>query len=352
LCAPTGRAAKRLSDASGAEAHTIHRLLEWNPRSGAFTRDRDNPLQADIVLVDEASMLDVQLCQQLLFALPPTAALVLVGDADQLPPIGPGPVLRELLASEICRIVRLREVFRQAQASAIVRAAHAVLHGGPPIPSPPGTGGRDGQGDLFLVRAQTPETAQRKLGEVLGRIGEAYGLDPVRDVQVLSPMRRGPLGTDALNQLLQRTLNPAARGVGSPERQGFLPGDKVMQLRNDYERELWNGDVGEVRRVDAGVVFVDIGGKEVSYEREAERALALSYACTVHKVQGSEFPAVVMLLHRAHHMLLSRPLLYTALTRARRLAVIIGDDAALSRAVANAASGRTHSRLCERLTRA
>jgi exodeoxyribonuclease V alpha subunit len=348
LCAPTGRAAKRLSDASGADAHTIHRLLEWNPRSGTFGRDRDLPLETDLLLVDEASMLDVQLCHHLLEALPPSAALILVGDADQLPPVGPGPVLRELLHSGICRVVRLSEVFRQAQASTIVRAAHEVLNGHRPTPTK--TGSR-GPGDLFLIRARTPELVTTRLGEALDRMQKVYGLDPVRDVQVLSPMRRGPLGTEALNLFLQRRLNPDPRGEPAEPatRPQLRAGDKVMQLRNDYEREIWNGDVGEVRRVDAGILFVDMGGREVSYEPAAQVSLALAYACTVHKVQGSEFPAVVFVLHRGHHMLLSRPLLYTGLTRAKRLAVIIGDDVALARAAANAEQRRTHTRLAARL---
>jgi len=348
LCAPTGRAAKRLSDASGMDAHTIHRLLEWNPRDGSFARNADSPLEADLVLVDEASMLDVQLAYHLLEALPPRAALVLVGDADQLPPVGPGPVLRELLDSGAAHVVRLREVFRQAQASTIVRAAHEVLHGQRPTPTPTGT---RGQGDLFFVRATTPEQVGLRLVETLSRMRQAYGLDSVRDVQVLTPMRRGPAGTEALNMLLQSALNPERElSNTTPAQRQFRAGDKVMQLRNDYEREIWNGDVGEVRRVDAGIVFVAIGGREVSYEPAAQNALTLAYACTVHKVQGSEFPGVVIVLSKAHHVLLSRPLLYTALTRARKLAVIVGDQAALARAVGNAEQRNVNTRLSARLT--
>ncbi|MEY4582257.1 MAG: ATP-dependent RecD-like helicase, partial [Pseudomonadota bacterium] len=220
LCAPTGRAAKRLADASQHEAHTIHRLLEWNPRAGGFGRNRESPLETDLVLVDEASMLDLQLAHHLLEALPPSAALVLIGDADQLPPVGPGPVLRELLDSRSCHVVRLTEVFRQAEASTIVRAAHQVLQGREPTPSVTGT---HGPGDLFLVRADQPEVIATRLRDALVRMREAYGLDPVRDVQVLSPMRRGPLGTEALNLLLQQTLNPGSAPPGA-----FRAGDKVM----------------------------------------------------------------------------------------------------------------------------
>jgi exodeoxyribonuclease V alpha subunit len=348
LCAPTGRAAKRLAEASGRDAHTIHRLLEWSPRMHGFARDRATPLEADVVLVDEASMLDVQLAHNLLEALPRTAALILVGDADQLPPVGSGPVLRELLTSGVCRVVRLTEVFRQAESSTIVRAAHQIQHGQRPTPSVAGT---RGPGDLFIVRAEKPEQVVQRLQEALGRIRAAYGLDPMKDVQVLTPMRRGPLGTEALNKLLQEALNPAASGAPLSAL-GFRAGDKVMQLKNDYEREVWNGDVGTVQRVDAGVVFVDMAGRNVSYEPEAQGALTLAYACTVHKVQGSEFPAAVIVMHRTHHLLLSRPLIYTALTRARRLAVIIGDDAGLWRAVHNAEQQLTHTRLAARLQQA
>jgi exodeoxyribonuclease V alpha subunit len=343
LCAPTGRAAKRLADASQHEAHTIHRLLEWNPRAGGFARNRENPLEADVVLMDEASMLDLQLAHHLLVALPPRASLVLIGDVEQLPPVGPGPVLRELLESGACHVVRLTEVFRQAAASTIVRAAHEVQRGLEPRPS---AAGSHGPGDLFVVRAEQPETVTTRLRELLVRMREAYGLDPIRDVQVLTPMRRGPLGTEALNLQLQQALNPASSESATPT---FRVGDKVMQLRNDYDREVWNGDVGEIQRVDAGIVFVDLQGRQVSYEPEAQGALSLAYACTVHKVQGSEFPAVIIVLHRSHYMLLSRPLIYTALTRARRLAVILGDGASLKRAVRNAEQRTTHSRLRMRL---
>ncbi|HEX4353503.1 MAG TPA: AAA family ATPase, partial [Polyangiales bacterium] len=274
LCAPTGRAAKRLSEASDSEAHTIHRLLEWSPRTSSFARNQDQPLEVDLVLVDEASMLDVQLAHHLLSALPPRAALVMVGDADQLPPVGPGPVLRELIDSATCRVVRLHEVFRQAQASTIVRAAHEVLHGRRPTPT--ATGSR-GDGDLFFVRANTPEQVALRLADVLDRMRRAYQLDPVRDVQVLTPMRRGPLGTHALNLLLQENLNHEATSGAHP-RLPFRVGDKVMQLRNDYEREIWNGDLGEVRRADAGILFVDMGGREVSYEPSALDAISLAYA--------------------------------------------------------------------------
>ncbi len=350
LCAPTGRAAKRLSDATDLPAQTLHRLLEWNPASSTFARNASSPIEADFVLVDEASMLDVLLAERLLDALPQSATLVLVGDVDQLPPIGAGPVLRELIDSRVCVVVRLTEVFRQAQESAIVRAAHAILAGHTPTPTTPGT---RGSGDLFIIRASDPHAIHARLTETLKRMHTAYGLDPMRDVQVLTPMRRGPLGTEALNELLQNANNPAASLAGIPAPTGsrrLRVGDKVMQLRNDYDREVWNGDLGEVTRIDAGITFVRMGTRDVSYEPDSLDAISLAYACTVHKVQGSEFPAVIIVLHGSHHMLLTRALVYTAVTRARKLAVIIGDPRALTRAIQNADQRKVNTHLRVRLT--
>ncbi|HEX2678729.1 MAG TPA: ATP-dependent RecD-like DNA helicase [Polyangiales bacterium] len=358
LCAPTGRAAKRLTEATGAEAQTIHRLLEWNPMSGSFARNQSAPLETDFVLVDEASMLDVQLTERLLAALPREATLLLVGDVDQLPPIGAGPVLRELIESGACPVVRLREVFRQAQESAIVRAAHSILGGHRPTPTAPGS---RGSGDLFVVRASDPHAIHARLTETLDRMRAVYHFDPLRDVQVLTPMRRGPLGTEALNQLLQQHLNPsrdalvtssafALTSPSAPPARRFRTGDKIMQLKNDYDREVWNGDLGEVTRLDAGITYARMGNRDVSYEPDALDAISLAYACTVHKVQGSEFPAVVIVLHSSHHVLLTRALLYTAVTRARKLAVILGDDRALSRAIANVDQRKVNTHLRARLS--
>jgi len=343
LCAPTGRAAKRLSEATAASAQTIHRLLEWNPATGTFQRHPEAPLEADLVLVDEASMLDLWLGDHLLRAIPAGCTLALVGDVDQLPPVGAGPLLRELLESELCPVIRLTQVFRQAQRSAIVRAAHDILHGKRPTST---AGGERGDGDLFLVRASEPELIAKRLAESMERIRVAYGLDPKRDVQVLTPMRKGALGTERLNELLQRVLNPAA-GESAPGR--LRPGDKVMQLKNDYDREVFNGDLGEVIEVAPERVTAELSGRRVIYDREALEALALAYATTIHKVQGSEFPAVVIVLHATHFMLLTRALVYTAITRARRLVVIIGEDRALARAIANNPERRTNSRLKARL---
>jgi exodeoxyribonuclease V alpha subunit len=342
LCAPTGRAARRLAEATGNEAFTIHRLLEYNPATQRFGRNADDPLRADVVLVDEASMLDLQLAAALLDAVRPEATLVLVGDVDQLPPVGPGPTLREIIDSDMCPVVRLQEVFRQAQRSAIVRAAHAILRGERPTPT---ESDARGEGDLFIVRSRDPEVICVRVQETLERIRSAYGLDPAHDVQVVTPMRRGRVGTEKLNELVRASLNPASVG-----RAGLHRHDKVMQLRNDYERDVFNGDIGEVVAISAdGSVLVEMNGRGVRYDREAAEGLALAYACTVHKVQGSEFPGVIVALHAGHHVLLNRALIYTAITRARKLAVIVGDDRALDRAIANTSPQRTNSNLATRL---
>lgn len=342
LCAPTGRAAKRMSETTGREAKTIHRLLEWSPATQSFSRAEDAPLDTDLVLVDEASMLDLPLARALLRAVPKSASLVLVGDVDQLPPVGAGQVLRELIDSGSCPVVRLDQVFRQAQKSAIVRGAHAILRGEPPAPTP---AGERGPGDLFVVRAREPEAVLDRLLATLRRIPTSYGLDATKDVQVLVPMRRGPLGTERLNAALQSELNPQRSAVPTPLRAG----DKVMQLRNDYEREVFNGDVGWVQRVEDGVTYVAFEGGLRSYDKDELDALSLAYACTIHKSQGSEFPAVVVVLHGAHHVLLSRALLYTAVTRAKRLVVIVGDERAIARAARTVGSGKSYCRLAARL---
>lgn len=348
LCAPTGRAAKRLTEATGAEAKTIHRLLEWNPGIGGFKRDADTPLEVDVVLVDEASMLNVILAQSLCAALADSTRLILVGDVDQLPPVGPGQVLREVIRSQRAKTVRLETVFRQAQKSAIVRGAHSILGGGLPAVSPREARDADTEasGELFVVRAGDSDSIHRQLLSVMERIPKRYGFDPRRDVQVLVPMRRGPLGTETLNVLLQQGLNPRA----DKSRPGLLqPGDKVMQLRNDYDKEVYNGDLGTVSRIQGGITYVRIDGREIQYKIDELDALSLAYASTIHKVQGSEFPAVVIVMHGAHHMLLNRALLYTAVTRAKKLVVLIGDPNAMRRAARNDSRRETHCKLAERL---
>ena len=346
LCAPTGRAAKRLTEATGGEASTIHRLLEWNPMRGGFARNADEPLAADVVLVDEASMLNLQLAHSLANAIAPSSRLILVGDVDQLPPVGAGQVLRDVLASEVGHVVRLRQVFRQAQQSAIVRGAHAILRGELPEPTEAFT---HGSGDLFYVPAADPKSIARQLLAALSRVVKRYAFDPMQDVQVLVPMRRGPIGTESLNALLQQSLNAEAPPDGTGPRPQLVAGDKVMQLRNDYDKDVFNGDLGSVSRVEGGITYVMIDGREVRYRIEDLDNLGLAYASTVHKVQGSEFPAVIVVLHGAHHVLLSRALLYTAVTRAKKLVVLVGDRRAYARAVRNDESYASNSRLSQRL---
>ncbi len=347
LCAPTGRAAKRLAEATGREAKTIHRLLEYS--AGGFKRNAGSPLGADAVIVDETSMVDVMLFHSLLEAMPPDGRLVLVGDQDQLPSVGPGAVLADLIASGAAPVVRLDEIFRQAKASAIVVGAHAINAGRiPPFSA-------DDTGDFFFVERDDPARAAETVLElVTNRIPRKFGLDPRRDVQVLAPMIRGELGVGNLNRKLQEALTPAGPSVerGSV---AFRAGDRVMQVRNDYDRDVFNGDLGEVVRVDARerTLAVRFDGGTGEYDATDLDDLALAWASTIHKAQGGEFPGVVVALHTQHYVLLRRTLLYTAVTRARRVAVIVGSRRALGMAVRDAASAdRRCTLLAERLRRA
>jgi len=308
LCAPTGRAAKRLSESTGMEARTIHRLLEADPKTGGFRRDAAHPLGCGLLVVDECSMVDVPLMRALLQALPDRAALLLVGDADQLPSVGPGRVLADVIASGAVPVIRLTEVFRQAAASRIVTAAHCINRG-----QVPELGAVEGA-DFFFVPAEEPEDILRKLLAVVrDRVPARFGLHPVRDVQVLCPMNRGSLGARALNVELQRALNPP--GTVRVERFGwtFGPGDKVMQVANDYERDVFNGDLGLITGLDMeeGTLTVSFEGREVEYGFGELDELVLAYATTIHKAQGSEYPVVVVPLATQHYVMLARNLLYT-----------------------------------------
>jgi len=347
LCAPTGRAAKRLSEATGREAKTIHRLLEYEPGLGGFKRDRDHPLDFDLIVVDETSMVDVVLMNQLLKAVSPWACLVLVGDVDQLPSVGPGAVLGDVIASGAVPVVRLTEIFRQAGESWIVRAAHAVHAGDLPTSAPAG------QGDFFVVQAEEPAAIIDKLIEMVrDRIPARFRLDPLRDVQVLTPMNRTELGVRNLNARLQEVFNPP-RGQAEVQRFGwtFRVGDKVIQTQNNYQREVFNGDIGRVVAIDEGerALTAEFDGRPVSYDFGELDELALAFACTIHKAQGSEYPAVVIPLHTQHFLMLRRNLLYTGITRGKRLVAIVGSRRALARAVGQADEGRRYSLLADRL---
>ena len=352
LAAPTGRAAKRLAEATGHPSLTIHRLLEYRPRDGGFNRGAANPLDADLIIVDEASMIDLFLMDALVAAVPARAVLALVGDADQLPPVGPGAVLRDLLASEALPTARLREIYRQARRSLIVRNAHRVNRG----EMPEGLAGEGveedaGTRDFYFIAEEDPDRARElTLTLVAERIPARFGLDPRDDIQVVAPMHRGRVGVSRLNTALQARLNSGAGGAGLQIGDYTIrPGDRVIQQRNDYDREVFNGDVGRVLAAGDDEVAVDFDGHRVSYDREAARQLSLAYAISVHKSQGSEYPAVVILLLPEHYPMLQRNLLYTALTRARELAVLVGSRRAVARAVGNAAPRRRCTRLARRL---
>lgn len=347
LCAPTGRAAKRLAEATGREARTIHRLLEFEPAAGGFKRNREHRLDTDILLVDEVSMVDVVLMNQLVRSIPERASLVLVGDVDQLPSVGPGTVLADLIRSGRLPVVRLTEIFRQAGESLIVRAAHAVHEGDlPQSADHPG-------GDFFFIEASDPAIITERMITLLReRIPARFGLDPLRDVQILTPMNRSELGARRLNAGLQEVLNPPRSGP-QIERYGwtFRVGDKVLQTVNDYDKEVFNGDIGKVAKIDLvdQELTVDFDGRPVAYDFGELDELGLAYALTVHKSQGSEYPAVIIPLHTQHFMMLQRNLLYTAITRGKRLVVLVGSRRALGIAVRNADTARRYTALARRL---
>ena len=313
LCAPTGRAAKRMTEATGVEAKTIHRLLEVDPKSGGFKRNSENPFDCDLFVVDEASMVDVMLMQALMKATPDNAALLVVGDIDQLPSVGPGQVLADIIGSGAVPVVRLTEVFRQAAASRIIINAHRINQGVMPDLSAP-----VGDSDFYFVPAEDPETAiQHILELVKSRIPKRFGLNPIRDIQVLCPMNCGGVGARSLNIELQAVLNPA--GERKVERFGstFVLGDKVMQIENDYDKEVYNGDIGYIVDVDpeAGELVASFDGRSVTYAFGELDTLVPAYAATIRKSQGSEYPAVIIPVMTQHYPMLQRNLLYTGLTR-------------------------------------
>jgi exodeoxyribonuclease V alpha subunit len=346
LASPTGRAAKRMEEATGRSAQTLHRLLEYSPQWG-FQRGEHFPLEADVVIVDEASMIDLFLMYALLRALRPEARLILVGDADQLPSVGPGRVLWDLIDSEKIPVIQLTEIFRQAQGSLIVQNAHRINQGEFPSLSP------DPEGDFLFLEASDPQEAARLAEEwVCEVLPERYGYHPMDDIQVLSPTYRGEAGVDSLNQALQARLNPNPAQALAFGGRRFPLGDKVMQIRNDYDKEVFNGDIGRIVAVDPEELKLEVlypGRGRVSYAQEDLDELVPAYAITVHKSQGSEYPCVVLLLLKQHYLLLQRNLLYTAVTRARERVVVVGSKQAVAMAVGNDKPIQRYTRLAQRL---
>jgi len=331
LTAPTGRASKRLSEATGREAKTIHRLLEYSPSEGGFLRRSSRPIEAEIVIVDEVSMVDVALMHHLLNALNTQTTLILVGDADQLPSVGPGNVLGDLTESGKIPVVRLNTVFRQAQSSLIVTNAHLVNQG--IMPSNESDATR--LSDFYYIEKDDAEEVLRLIKEMISRrIPERFGMDPVNDVQVLSPMHKGLLGTENLNRELRDLLNPGGKAIKGDR---FRVGDRVMQTRNNYDKDVFNGDVGRIKSYDAewDEAVVDFDGREVTFHISEMDELILAYAVTVHKSQGSEYRGVIVPISTQHFVLLRRNLLYTAMTRGKELVVILGSPRALRMAVEN-----------------
>ncbi len=348
LSAPTGRAAKRLAEMTGQTAKTVHRLLEFDPASGDFKRNQQHPLTGDLFVFDETSMVDVVLGHQVLRAIPSESCVILVGDVDQLPSVGPGSVLADLIASNVVPVVRLTEIFRQASQSRIITAAYDINHGRVPM-SPKS----EELADFYFIEVEEPEAIQAMLVRLIKeRIPARFGFDPKSDIQVLTPMNRSLLGARNLNMVLQTALNP---GDGGSEVQRFgwtfRIGDRVIQTENNYNRDVFNGDLGVVEKINRieQVVTVNIEGRPIEYDFGDLDELALAYVLSIHKSQGSEFPCIVIPLHTQHYLMLRRNLLYTAVTRGKKLVVLVGTKKALGMAVRRVDTGQRYTALRKRL---
>jgi exodeoxyribonuclease V alpha subunit len=351
LTAPTGRAAKRLAETTDRSAKTLHRLLEFDPATGDFKRNREHPLAGDLFVLDGMSMVDIVLSYQFLRAVPSEACVILVGDVDQLPSVGPGSVLADLIASGVVPVVRLTEIFRQAGQSQIVTAAYAVNHGQLPQLSTP-----EALTDFYFIEAEEPEAIQELLVHLVKeQIPARFGLDPRADIQVLTPMNRSLLGARNLNQVLQAAINPADDG---PEVQRFgwtyRVGDRVIQTENNYQRDVFNGDLGVIEKINRieQVLSIDFERRSVAYDFGDLDELSLAYVLSIHKSQGSEFPCVVIPWHTQHYLMLQRNLLYTAITRGKQLVVLVGTKRALGMAVRRADTRERHTTLRKRLQEA
>ena len=344
LAAPTGRAAKRMAESTGAPAVTVHRLLKYNPQTNEFTYNDENPISGDVFVFDETSMVDIRLMADLVAALPARATLILVGDTDQLPSVGPGSVLHDLIASGAVPAARLTEIFRQDSTGLIVRNAHHV-NAGEPFES------RPGESDFYFIPQEDPQKAlDYALDFMTTRIPRKFHMEPMQDVQVLTPMRKNLLGAENLNTVVQQRLNgsgPAVQRGGT----AFRAGDRVMQLRNNYDKDVFNGDIGFVKEVDTAnrSLIVLFDGRPVEYGSGDLDELVLAYATTIHKSQGSEYPAVILILHRQHYMMLERNLLYTAITRGKKLVLVIGAAWAVKKAIETNTVRERRTTLAERL---
>ena len=348
LAAPTGRAAKRMNEATGWEARTIHRMLEYSPKKGGFKKDQDDLLEADVVIVDEASMVDTLLMYHLLKAIPFQSHLVLVGDVDQLPSVGPGNVLRDIINSGIFKVVRLTEIFRQTQESMIVVNAHRVNQG--EFPALKGIDPKDTT-DFYFIEEEDPEKILNKIIQLCDEsIPKRFGFHPVRDIQVLTPMHKGIIGVSNLNLELQKQLNPDQFGITHGSRT-FKLGDKVMQIVNNYDKEVFNGDIGWISRIvqEDRELTIEFDGGLINYEFSELDEIVLSYAISIHKSQGSEYPVVIIPITTQHYLLLQRNLIYTGITRARKLVVLIGTKKALAIAIKNNKPQLRFTHLSERL---
>jgi ATP-dependent exoDNAse (exonuclease V), alpha subunit - helicase superfamily I member len=349
LCAPTGRAAKRLSEVTGLEAKTIHRLLEFQPAAGDFKRNAESPLECDVLVSDESSMIDLPLFHKLIQALPEPAHLLLVGDIDQLPSIGPGSVLADIIRSNAVPVVRLTEIFRQSAFSKITANAHRIKAGQMPQLQEPAE-----ESDFFFIERDDPAAIQSTILELVKeRIPKKLGLDPILDIQVLSPMNRGSLGAREMNMQLQQLLNPHRANEPTIERFGwqFRLRDKVIQTENDYDKEVFNGDIGQIVKIEREEqeLTIRFDDRDVPYDFGELDEVSLAYAITIHKSQGSEFPAVVIPVAMQHYMLLQRNLVYTAITRGRKMVVLVGQKRAFASAVRNDNVGQRFSALYNRL---
>lgn len=343
LAAPTGRAAKRMSEITRRRASTIHSLLEMDFTHGGFKRGKDNPLLCDLIIIDEASMIDTQLMNHLLKAIPSHARVIFVGDIDQLPSVGPGNVLRDMIDSEKVPVVRLTEIFRQAKGSHIIVNAHRINKGEFPW--------LKGEKDFQFIESELPENIQQVIVElVTSTIPQKYRFDRLHDIQILCPMKRGTIGSETLNQTLQNSLNPSTKPLMRMGKR-FHEKDKVMQIRNNYQKEVFNGDVGIITSIDfeEQIVLVDIDGREIAYEFAELDELVLAYAVSIHKYQGSECPCVIIPIHTSHFKLLHRNLLYTGITRGKRLVILVGTKKAIAIAVRNEEVQQRHTGLKNQL---